>query len=132
MAGYAANVLKVKKVGVIDDRTAFGQGLADEFAKEAQKLGLTVVGREFTTDKATDFMAILTNMKAKQPEVIFYGGYAPQAAPMARQMKQLDIVRVFLKRHLMEQFYTSLFNQMDSSDNKDVSPYFFIYDKSKN
>ena len=91
MAGYAANVLKVKKVGVIDDRTAFGQGLADEFAKEAQKLGLTVVGREFTTDKATDFMAILTNMKAKQPEVIFYGGYAPQAAPMARQMKQLGI-----------------------------------------
>jgi len=91
MAAYAANVLKVKKVGVIDDRTAFGQGLSDEFAKEAQKLGLTVVGREFTTDKATDFMAILTNMKAKQPEVIFFGGYAPQAAPMARQMKQLGI-----------------------------------------
>ena len=96
MAGYAANVLKVKKVGVIDDRTAFGQGLADEFAKEAQKLGLTVVGREFTTDKATDFMAILTNMKAKQPEVIFYGGYAPQAAPMARQMKQLGVTAKLL------------------------------------
>ncbi len=91
MATYAANVLKAKKVGVIDDRTAFGQGLADEFSKEAQKLGLTVVGREFTTDKATDFMAILTNMKAKQPEAIFYGGYAPQAAPMARQMKQLGL-----------------------------------------
>lgn len=91
MAAYAANVLKAKKVAVIDDRTAFGQGLADEFAKEAQKLGLTVVGREFTTDKATDFMAILTNIKAKQPEAIFYGGYAPQAAPMARQIKQLGI-----------------------------------------
>lgn len=91
MAAYAANVLKAKKVAVIDDRTAFGQGLADEFAKEAQKLGLTVVGREFTTDKATDFMAILTTLKAKQPEAIFYGGYAPQAAPMARQMKQLGI-----------------------------------------
>jgi len=91
MATYAANVLKAKKVGVIDDRTAFGQGLADEFAKEAQKLGMTMVGREFTTDKATDFMAILTNLKAKQPEAIFYGGYAPQAAPMARQMKQLGI-----------------------------------------
>jgi hypothetical protein len=50
-----------------------------------------VVGREFTTDKATDFMAILTSLKAKQPEAIFYGGYAPQAAPMARQMKQLGI-----------------------------------------
>ncbi|WP_326540914.1 branched-chain amino acid ABC transporter substrate-binding protein [Pseudorhodoferax sp.] len=91
MAVYAAQVLKVKKVGVIDDRTAFGQGLADEFVKEAEKQGLTVVGKEFTTDKATDFSAILTNMKAKQPDVIFYGGYAPQAAPMTTQMKRLAI-----------------------------------------
>ncbi len=91
MAAYAANTMKLKKVGVVDDRTAFGQGVAEEFAKEAQKLGLTVVGREFTNDKATDFMAILTSLKGKQPEAIFYGGYAPQAAPMARQMKQLGI-----------------------------------------
>ncbi len=91
MAAYAAKELKAKKVAVVDDRTAFGQGLADEFAKEAQKLGMTVVGREFTNDKATDFMAILTNIKARQPDAIFYGGYAPQAAPMARQIKQLGI-----------------------------------------
>ena len=91
MAAYAANVMKAKKVGVIDDRTAFGQGVAEEFAKEAQKLGLNIVGREFTNDKATDFMAILTSLKGKQPEAIFYGGYAPQAAPMVRQMKQLGI-----------------------------------------
>lgn len=91
MAVYAAQVLKLKKVGVIDDRTAFGQGLADEFVKEAAKQGLTVVGKEFTTDKATDFSAILTNLKGKQPEAIFYGGYAPQAAPMAQQMKRLAI-----------------------------------------
>ena len=91
MAAYAANTMKLKKVGVVDDRTAFGQGVAEEFAKEAQKLGLTIVGREFTNDKATDFMAILTSLKGKQPEAIFYGGYAPQAAPMARQMKQLGI-----------------------------------------
>ncbi|MGQ3198229.1 MAG: branched-chain amino acid ABC transporter substrate-binding protein, partial [Hydrogenophaga sp.] len=91
MAVYAAKVLKVTKVGVIDDRTAFGQGLAEEFTKEAKKQGLTVVGQEFTTDKAVDFTAILTNMKAKQPEAIFFGGYAPQGAPMTRQMKQLGI-----------------------------------------
>ena len=96
MAAYAANVMKVKKVGVIDDRTAFGQGVAEEFAKEAQKLGLTIVGREFTNDKATDFMAILTSLKGKQPEAIFYGGYAPQAAPMARQMKQLGVTAKLL------------------------------------
>lgn len=67
MAVYAAKVLKVRKVGVIDDRTAFGQGLAEEFTKEAKTQGLTVVGQEFTTDKAVDFTAILTNMKAKRP-----------------------------------------------------------------
>lgn len=91
MAVYAAKEMKLKKVGVIDDRTAFGQGLAEEFTKEAKKQGLTVVGQEFTTDKAVDFTAILTNMKAKAPEAIFFGGYAPQAAPMARQMKQLAV-----------------------------------------
>jgi len=91
MATYAANVLKVKAVAVIDDRTAFGQGVAQEFTKEAKRLGLNVVGQEFTTDKATDFTSILTSLKAKNPDAIFFGGYAPQAAPMTRQMKQLAV-----------------------------------------
>ncbi|MCM2341854.1 branched-chain amino acid ABC transporter substrate-binding protein [Rhodoferax sp.] len=91
MANYAAKVLKLKTVAVIDDRTAFGQGVAEEFTKEANKLGLNVVAKEFTTDKATDFTAILTSLKAKKPEAIFFGGYAPQAAPMTRQMQQLAI-----------------------------------------
>ncbi len=96
MAAYAAKVLKVTKVGVIDDRTAFGQGVAEEFSKEAKRLGLTVVGHEFTTDKSVDFLAILTSLKAKQPEAIFFGGYAPQAAPMTRQMKQLGLTAKLL------------------------------------
>ncbi len=91
MATYAANVLKVKSVAVIDDRTAFGQGVAQEFSKEAKRIGLNVVGQEFTTDKATDFTAILTSLKAKKPDAIFFGGYAPQAAPMTRQMQQLAV-----------------------------------------
>ena len=91
MASYASKVLKLKTVAVIDDRTAFGQGVAEEFTKEATKLGLTVVAKEFTTDKATDFTAILTSLKAKKPEAIFFGGYAPQAAPMKRQMQQLAV-----------------------------------------
>jgi branched-chain amino acid transport system substrate-binding protein len=91
MALYAAKELKMKTVAVIDDRTAFGQGVAEEFKKQAKQLGLNVVGHEFTSDKASDFTAILTNLKAKKPEAIFYGGYAPQAAPMARQMKQLGL-----------------------------------------
>lgn len=91
MAKYAANVLKVKKVAVIDDRTAFGQGVAEEFVKEAKVLGLDLVGKEFTTDKSVDFTAILTNLKGRKPEAIFFGGYAPQAAPMTKQMKTLAI-----------------------------------------
>ena len=91
MALYAANVLKFKNVAVIDDRTAFGQGVAEEFQKQARASGMTVAGHEFTTDRAFDFNAILTKLKNKKIEAIFFGGYAPQAAPMARQMKQLGI-----------------------------------------
>jgi branched-chain amino acid transport system substrate-binding protein len=96
MASYAAKALKLKTVGVIDDRTAFGQGIADEFARQARASGLTVAGREFTTDKASDFAAILTAMRTKKVDAIFFGGYAPQGAPMARQMKQLGMAGVRL------------------------------------
>ena len=91
MATYAAKVLKAKTAAIIDDRTAFGQGVAAEFIKEAKVQGITILGQEYTTDKATDFSAILTNIKAKKPDVVFFGGYAPQAGPMARQMQQLAI-----------------------------------------
>ncbi|MTW14504.1 ABC transporter substrate-binding protein [Pseudoduganella eburnea] len=91
MALYAANELKVKNVAVIDDRTAFGQGLAEEFKKQARASGLQVAGHEYTTDKAVDFTAILTKLKSKNVQAVFFGGYAPQGAPMARQMKQLGI-----------------------------------------
>jgi ABC-type branched-subunit amino acid transport system substrate-binding protein len=96
MAAYAAKELKIKTVGVIDDRTAFGQGIADEFTKQARASGLTVAGREFTNDKASDFASILTAFRAKKVDAIFFGGYAPQAAPMARQMKQLGLASVRL------------------------------------
>jgi branched-chain amino acid transport system substrate-binding protein len=89
MALYAAKELKIKNVAVVDDRTAFGQGVAEEFKKQAKASGLNVVGHEFTTDKASDFTAILTSLKSKKADAIFFGGYAPQGGPMARQMKQL-------------------------------------------
>ena len=91
MADYAARRLKLKTIGVIDDRTAFGQGIANEFARQAKLAGVTIAGHEFTTDKATDFATILTALKAKHVDAIFFGGYAPQAGPMARQMKQLEL-----------------------------------------
>jgi len=91
MATYAAKELKLKTVAVIDDRTAFGQGLAEEFKKGARAAGMTVAGHEYTTDKAVDFTSILTKLRAKNVEAIFFGGYAPQGGPMARQIRQLGI-----------------------------------------
>jgi ABC-type branched-subunit amino acid transport system substrate-binding protein len=96
MALYAAKELKVKTVAIIDDRTAYGQGLAEEFSKVAKANGIKVLGNDFTNDKATDFTAILTSIKAKKPDAIFYGGYAPQGGPMTRQMKQLGVSAMFL------------------------------------
>jgi branched-chain amino acid transport system substrate-binding protein len=93
---YAVETLKAKKVAVIDDRTAYGQGVADEFEKGVQGAGGEVVGREFTNDKATDFNAILTSLKAKKPDVVFFGGMDAVAGPMIRQMKQLGIKAKFM------------------------------------
>lgn len=88
---FAADGLKAKKVAIIDDRTAYGQGLADEFEKAVKAKGVDVVKREFTTNTATDFNAILTSIKATKPDVIFYGGMDAQAGPLAKQMNRLGI-----------------------------------------
>jgi len=91
---YAARL--GKRVAVVDDRTAYGQGLADEVASAVQAAGGEVVAREFTTDKSTDFLAILTSIKSKRPDVVVYGGMDPQAAPMARQMRTLGLKATFM------------------------------------
>ena len=90
---YAVQTVKAKKVAVIDDRTAYGQGVAEEFVKgvNSKKAGTEIVSKQYTTDKATDFSAILTAIKAKNPDVIFFGGMDAVAGPMLRQMKQLGI-----------------------------------------
>ena len=93
---YAVNQLKAKSIAVIDDRTAYGQGVADEFEKAAKAAGATIVGREFTTDKATDFMPILTTLKAKKPDVVFFGGMDAVGGPMLKQMKALGITAKYM------------------------------------
>jgi branched-chain amino acid transport system substrate-binding protein len=93
---YAVTQLKGKSIAVIDDRTAYGQGVADEFEKGVKGAGGKTVAREFTNDKATDFTAILTSIKAKNPDVVFFGGMDAVAGPMLRQMKQLGINAKFM------------------------------------
>jgi len=96
LAAYAQDALKAKTIAIIDDRTAYGQGLADVVERVAKEKGLTVVAREFATDKTTDFNAILTKMRASKPDVIMYGGMDATAGPMAKQIKALGIKSALL------------------------------------
>jgi branched-chain amino acid transport system substrate-binding protein len=93
---YAVKELKGKSIAVIDDRTAYGQGVAEEFSKAVKAAGGAIAEQQFTNDKATDFTAILTAIKAKNPDVVFYGGMDAVAGPMIRQMKQLGINAKFM------------------------------------
>jgi branched-chain amino acid transport system substrate-binding protein len=93
---YASGTLQAKNIAVIDDRSAYGQGVADEFVKGAKGPGVKIVGKEFTTPAATDFTAILTSIKAKKPDLIFFGGMDSVGGPMLKQMKALGIDAKFM------------------------------------
>ncbi len=93
---YAVKDLKGKSIAVIDDRTAYGQGVAEEFEKAVKAAGGNLIGHEFTTDKATDFMPILTTLKGKKPDIIFFGGMDAVGGPMLKQMKSLGINAKFM------------------------------------
>lgn len=91
---YAGKVLGLKRVALIDDHTAYGQGVASEFVKGFKEAGGAIVAREATNDKAAEFGPILTRIRASKPEMIFFGGMTPVAAPMLRQMKALGMGRM--------------------------------------
>ena len=95
IATYIANEMKVKKVAIADDATAYGEGLANEVEKTLKAANVQIVAREKTNDKATDFKAILTKMKGKNPDAIFYGGMDSGAGPMMKQARELGIQAVF-------------------------------------
>lgn len=95
---YAVQIAQAKSIAVIDDRTAYGQGVADEFIKGAKSKNpnINIVARQYTHDKTTDFNAILTAIKAKNPDLVFFGGMDAVGGPMLRQMKALGINAKFM------------------------------------
>ncbi|WP_136418416.1 branched-chain amino acid ABC transporter substrate-binding protein [Herbaspirillum sp. ST 5-3] len=95
---YAVQINKAKRIAVIDDRTAYGQGVAQEFIKGVKSKGgaAEIVAQQYTNDKATDFNAILTAIKSKNPDTVFFGGMDAVAGPMLRQMKALGINAKFM------------------------------------
>jgi len=93
---YAVKTMSGKSFAIIDDRTAYGQGVADQFAKSVKAAGGNIVATQYTNNKATDFNAILTSIKAKKPDIIFFGGMDAVGGPMLRQMRQLGINAKFM------------------------------------
>jgi len=96
LARFALERLHAKTIAIIDDATAYGQGLADTFQSTVKAAGADVAAREHTTDKDTDFKAILTKIKGRKPDVIMFGGVDPQAGPMVKQMVELGIPARFM------------------------------------
>ena len=95
IAAYIVNELKLKKVAIADDATAYGEGLANEVEKTLKAAGVQVVAREKTNDKATDFKAILTKIKGRNPDAVFYGGMDATGGPMLKQARELGIKATF-------------------------------------
>jgi len=91
LARFAIDKLKAKNIAIVDDSTQYGKGLADEFEKTIIASGGKIVVHEATNDKATDFKAILTNIKSKKPDIILYGGMDATGGPFAKQAKELGI-----------------------------------------
>jgi len=95
IAAYIVNELKLKKVAIADDATAYGEGLANEVEKTLKAAGVQIVAREKTNEKATDFKAILTKIKGKSPDGVFYGGMDATGGPMLKQARELGIKATF-------------------------------------
>jgi branched-chain amino acid transport system substrate-binding protein len=93
---YAVKKLGAKKIAVIDDRSSYGKGLADQFEMAAKSAGAQIITREFTDTTKTDFTAILTSIKGKQPDLLFYGGMDSQAGPMMKQIRNLGLKATYL------------------------------------
>ncbi len=96
IANYlVATTTKLKTVAIIDDATAYGEGLANEVEKTLKAAGVKVLPREKGTDKTADWKAVLTKIKGKKPDAVFYGGMDATGGPLLKQARELKIGAVF-------------------------------------
>ena len=95
VAQYLAAEVKPKTVALIDDATAYGEGLANEVEKALTAAGIKVLPREKGTDKTNDWKAVLTKVKGKKPDAIFYGGMDATGGPLIKQGKELGLKVVY-------------------------------------
>ena len=94
-ARFAAQELKAKSVYVIHDKTAYGQGVADSFRNEAKKLGMNVLAFEGTEERA-NFSPMIIPLKAKNPDLVYFGGIYHQGGLLLKQMREKGVKAKFM------------------------------------
>ncbi len=95
VANYLVANAKPKVVAIIDDATAYGKGLANEVEKTLKAAGVKVLAREQGTNKTVDWKPVLTKLKGRGPDAVFYGGMDSTAGPLLKQGKELGVKAVF-------------------------------------
>lgn len=95
-ADFAKNHLNARRIFVIDDKTTYGKGLADEFHKRAGSIGIEVLGHEGITQGDKDFTPLLTKIKPLNPDLIYFGGIYPEGALLLRQARGLGVQTTFM------------------------------------
>ena len=95
IASYLASAKKPKLVAVIDDATAYGEGIANEVEKTLKAANIKVLPREKGTDKTTDWKAVLTKLRGRNPDAVFYGGMDATGGPLMKQGRELGMKAVF-------------------------------------
>ena len=94
-ARFAAQDLKLKSVYIIHDKTLYGQGVADNFRNEAKKLGLNVLGYDGTEERA-NFAPMIIPLKAKNPDLVYFGGIYHQGGLLLKQMREKGVKAAFM------------------------------------
>lgn len=93
---FVVKVMKAHRIAVMDDRTAFGHGAVDEFKKAVVAAGGKIVIAEYASDKAVEFSAQLTNIRAANADVLFFAGLDNQAALVTKRMRELGMRTQFV------------------------------------
>lgn len=95
-AKFAVETLKAKRIFIIQDKTAYGTGLANEFKKAAEGLGAEILGEEGISIGDKDFNGVLNNVKAKNPDLVFFGGLYAEGGILLKQARDKELNMPFM------------------------------------
>jgi branched-chain amino acid transport system substrate-binding protein len=100
-AEFAITELGAKRIFIVHDKTAYGQGVAEAFRDKALALGAEVVGFDGTEERA-NFQALILRMRVLRPDLIYFGGIYDQGGVLLKQMRERGIAGIYLGPDAMD------------------------------